>query len=596
MAGKRILVEVDPGREVAEIAQDFTKPIEVLRESLHNAYDAHSRHVTFIARVEKTPDARRVLTLDIFDDGEGMDEKGLESFFGLGKSLKVPRKGRRTIGQKGHGTKIYYQAREIHLITKNQGIIRYVVVRNAREAISGKVCPVPDLFIGDEAKFEAEKQGLQEPVQSGTSIRLVEFTNDSSRIIDDFQTDKLLNYLRWFTIYGSFDHIVHNQNPDIPFSLNIRGTDKHSGETAVEFGHKWPNSDMTTRAQLKKKDERRPFNWFVKTFRYPNYAIEDGYHIDVLMLFEGRSARLERDKPGIIRQKVGGFYSEDERYGVWLCKDYIPIEFRPDLLTEEGFPFQLVTLRRPLIFVNSQDFKLIANRGSVGNSERQLLVAVQNAIKKLLDEVQEDKDLKVFLDEYQEDLFSRIREKDNKALQKRIARYNQKERVSIVLSNGSTHEFWEPQREITLFGILAELNVLDPTVLGFEILDYDDRFGIDMLVKRNGSTGALLDKKKVAYVELKFDLQTQLNHAFDYLYAIVCWTTQLAPENRVFDATHQEAIYQEHTDKDGIVTHSQLVPLPNSSLSHNIRVVVLSRLLKEKYSMTTSSNPRQIKK
>lgn len=37
---RKLPVEVDPGREVAEIAMDFTRPVEVLREALHNSIDA----------------------------------------------------------------------------------------------------------------------------------------------------------------------------------------------------------------------------------------------------------------------------------------------------------------------------------------------------------------------------------------------------------------------------------------------------------------------------------------------------------------------------------------------------------------------------
>ena len=237
---------------------------------------------------------------------------------------------------------------------------------------------------------------------------------------------------------------------------------------------------------------------------------------------------------------------------------------------------------------------LIANRGSVGNSPQSLLTAVQHGLFKILEDVQDDPQVARFLNEYQEDLFGRMREKDKKALQRRIDRYNHKQRFTVTLPGGKTYEFWEPQREITLFGLLSELQLLAPGLLGFEILDYDDHHGIDLLVRRNG-TGELLDKQKVAYVELKYELGAQVNHAFDHLFGIVCWDTFLTPNSPVVDAAGHQFTYQESKDAQN-VTHAHLVPPPGGPLNHNVRVVVLKRLLSEAYGLAGRPNPRAIKK
>jgi hypothetical protein len=288
-------------------------------------------------------------------------------------------------------------------------------------------------------------------------------------------------------------------------------------------------------------------------------------------------------------------YAEEERYGLWLCRDFIPIEPKFEWLLEEDCPRLVEDLRRPLILVNSQDFWLIANRGSVGNSPQQLLNAVKRAVFKLLEQIQDDNDVVEFLDEYQEDLFSRQREKDQKALGRRIDRFNKKDECEITLSNKKKHKFFEPKREITLFGLVAELQVLDRTILNLEILDYDDHTGIDLLVRRNGSPGDLLDRSRIAYVELKYVLTPQLNHAFDYLYAIICWESDLNSSDIVTDAANNKCKYEESKESGG-VTHAHLVPLPDGKLTHNVRVIVLKRLLREKYHLKMQSNPRTIAK
>ena len=590
---KAIEVRADIGKEVAEISRDFTHPIEVVREALHNAYDAGAKTVEISALVQTLADGRRVLTLEVFDDGIGMTEETLAAFFGLGLSEKPEVRDRRIIGFKGHGTKIYYQAQELSIATRGQNShLLCAEVKQARESVYKRSAPKPQLYEGDEASTFASSHGLRLPNPHGTFLRLIDFTPESGRLIEDFRTFPLENYIRWFTVFGSFEHVVKGGEPVAPFRLLLRGTDLSIPKEAV-FGFPWPDEDRTAIPQLRKLDERRPFNYFCKTFRFPACSIEGGYKIDVAVLFEGKRSRIDRDK-GISRQRSGGLYSEEERYGVWLCRDYIAVELKSEWLLDDACPRIFPDLRNPLILINCQDFMLIANRGSVGNSSQLLLAAAKKGLFKILDEVQDDPQVARFLNEYQEDLFGRLREKDKKALQRRIDRYNQKQRLGIKLPSGKSHEFWEPQREITLFGLISELQLLEPTFLGFEILDYDDHHGIDLLVKRNG-TGDLLDKQKVAYVELKYELGAQVNHAFDYLYGIVCWDTSLTPNAPVTDAAGHQFTYYESKDAQKI-THSHLVPPPGGSLNHNVRVIVLKRLLSERCNLVAQQNPRPIKK
>lgn len=591
---KRVKVDVNVGKEIAEISYDFTDPIEVVREALHNAHDAGATSVQFKATAQTLPDRRRVLTLEFADNGIGMDEDRLTRFFGLGYSDKPPIANRRTIGFKGHGTKIFYQAKDLFVATRTvDGPLRVGVLRDVRSDVNQRSHLEPQLSEGDEAESLVRTEGLPQIDGHGTVIRLVDYTPDSSRLINRFKFAELENYLRWFTIYGSFEHVVRNAPPIPPFELHVQATDA-TLPVKVEFGHSWPITDITDLKQLKKRDERRPFNFFRKTFRFADRPIADGYRIDVAVLFEGKRGRVDRDE-GISRQGSSRLYTEEERYGMWLCRDFIPIELRSDWLLDDECPKLVDDLRRPLVFVNSQDFLLIANRGSVGNSPQQLLTAIKQGVFDILKLVQEDKDVERFLNEYQEELFSRQREKDQKALHRRIDRFNAKQECTIKLPDGREHVFFEPQREITLFGLIAELQMLQPDLLGLEILDYDDHVGIDLLVRKNGNVGDLLDRTKVAYVELKYVLQSTLNHAFDHLFAVVCWECDLKPGDFVTDAANTTFHFEQQKGKDGM-TSSALVPPLDGKLSHHVKVIVLSRLLEERYQLTPRENPRPISK
>lgn len=584
-----IRVSANVEKELFEISSDFAKPIEVVRESLHNSYDAGAKSVRLIATAEKLPDGRRVLTIMISDDGQGMSAEMLDHFFGLGWSDKPTIPDREPIGFKGHGTKIYYQASEIAVLTRCAGCEPlFVNLRDARNAVYQKQLPQPEQM----PPSDAVRAGLPSLPESGTIIRLRDFTPDSGNLIDAFRGRAIESYLRWFTIFGSFKHVVYGQQTASPFRLWAQGTDE-STPREIEFGHRWPPADVDDLKQLKLLDERRPFNFFRKTFHAAQRTIEDGYKIDIAALFEGRRGRLERDKD-ISRQRLGGLYSEEERYGLWLSRDFIPVEARFDWLNDEACPKIANDLGHPLILLNCQDFSLTANRGSVGNSSARLLEAVKKGLYDYIEEILADKDLERFFNEYQEDIFSRLREKDRRALQRRVDRYNDRQYCSVTLPNGKSHSFFEPTREITLFGLVSEIQILDPGLLGLEVLDYDDHCGIDLLVRRATTPDNLLDAKRVAYVELKYSLSQQLNHTFEHLSAIICWETSVVDNDMVYDASNNPFRVQQSV-RDGI-THTRLLPPPGDRLQHNVAVIVLKRLLKERCKMQCSDNPRPVSK
>src|SRR5262249_37541549 len=102
---------VNEAREFIEIAKDFKRPQELLREALSNAWDAHATTVTIVidgAKATTGPRGRKkqILNITIQDDGDGMSAEEIGYFFNLGDSHKPAG----SIGTKGHGTKIYYKS------------------------------------------------------------------------------------------------------------------------------------------------------------------------------------------------------------------------------------------------------------------------------------------------------------------------------------------------------------------------------------------------------------------------------------------------------------------------------------------------------
>lgn len=593
MANTSIKPAINGAKEIKEISEDFIQPLEVLREGLSNAYDAGATRVHVQARREHDATGRNILSVYLTDDGQGMSQEHLEGFFGLGVSHKPRLPDRPPIGFKGHGTKLYYRARDIYVLTRRiDGPTLLAMVENAREQVlRAQALPDVQLLEGEAAEEKAKTLGLTLDGPQGAAIALLDFTADSNRLIDAFRRKQIESYVRWFTVYGSFRHIITRTEPQAPFALTLQATDEDTARP-VPFGHPWP-TDATELRELKAKDPRRPYNYFVKTFAAPGISIEGGDRIDLAVAFEGRAGRLARD-PGIRRQRNSGDYHEDERYGLWLGRNYIPVELRSDWLRDERLgEFSHIDPKRALVLVNCDAFKLTANRGSVHNSQAALIAAVRSSVIDYIAGLADDPALRRFLDEYEEEQRTRLREKDRKAIDRRITRYNRKRLCRFTAADGVEHEFFEPDREITFYGLLRQLEIWDPGLVALDVLDYDDHRGLDLLVRLDQDPSDLLSRDRIAYAELKRTLEAHLNHAFTLLRSIVCWDCDVRPGGTVLDATGVGFTLSENQVEG--VTYSSLVPgSEDKRHKHTVEVLVVRRLLEEKRGMVRVDNPRRI--
>src|SRR6266850_4365978 len=113
-----IMPKVDEAQEFIEIANDFSNPLDLVREAISNAFDAKAKIIKIHFDVIKQY-GESVLQITMSDDGTGMDRKGLQAFFDLGNSSR--REEPETIGEKGHGTKVYFNSSEIRVSTVRDG-------------------------------------------------------------------------------------------------------------------------------------------------------------------------------------------------------------------------------------------------------------------------------------------------------------------------------------------------------------------------------------------------------------------------------------------------------------------------------------------
>lgn len=107
--------KVDETQEFIEIANDFSNPLELVREAISNSFDAKANKIWISFQVIREY-GESILQIIIKDNGRGMDIEGLQSFFDLGNSLR--RGDNESIGEKGHGTKVYLNSKSIEVITR----------------------------------------------------------------------------------------------------------------------------------------------------------------------------------------------------------------------------------------------------------------------------------------------------------------------------------------------------------------------------------------------------------------------------------------------------------------------------------------------
>ena len=78
------------------------------------------------------------------------------------------------------------------------------------------------------------------------------------------------------------------------------------------------------------------------------------------------------------RAPLPGMYQVQERYGLWLTKDYIPIQRKNEWVTSRGSEFTKFHA-----FLNCQSLRLTANRGSIENTPTEIIDALETAARTL---------------------------------------------------------------------------------------------------------------------------------------------------------------------------------------------------------------------
>lgn len=556
METKEITIEpkVDSAQEFIEIALDFSNPLDLVREAISNAFDAEADNIVLEFSVIQEY-GEKVLKIEIEDNGTGMDEKGLASFFDLGNSLR--RGDENSIGEKGHGTKVFFNSRKIEVITvKDEKKYHAVMNEPSRELFERRI-PKVKVTIEDD-----------ETVHSGTSICIWGYNNNRR---DKFTHDQLKDYILWFTKFGSIERefgIEKNSN----VKLKFKGIDRRDFEE-LEYGHVFPKESKKVSDLFDKHIVEAP-KWYCKKFIKMG-SLKNMPEIEYQAIFVIEGTKVKYGYNPMIRRSgynaPAGAYTIQERYGLWLCKDFMPIQRKNEWITTKGSEYTKFHA-----FINCQDLRLTANRGSIENTPSEVLQDLMDVVKEMYINITQSADWMDIEWLESEVTAYNTAEKERKDFEWRIDKVN---RAKVADFNGI--HLIEPQRESGVFTIFMQLSSYDSGLFPFTIIDYDTHSGIDVIVKAKDDIP--IKSSKLYYVEFKNYLTKDFNHSFENLHSIICWDINLKDlknNDEVIDIANQRRTLKIiQPEQEGDYTRYYLDSMRSG---RKIEVFVLKYYLKEK--------------
>lgn len=489
----KISPKVDPTQEFIEIAYDFSNPLDLVREGISNAFDAGADVIEISFAVEKDC-GESILKTIIKDNGHGMDIDGLQSFFDLGNSTR--REDDEAIGEKGHGTKVYLNSSNIQVVTIHDGK-KFTAIMDA---------PLRKLHNHETPDVEVTEEETTE--RNGTTIIITGYNNNRR---DKFTHSQLKDYILWFTKMGSCE-LLFKENKHENAILKLKGVDKKEAEM-IRFGHIFPNDSKKVELLFEEFLAEAPKHYCKRIVKSGNLDNCPEIHYDAIFVVEG--VKVKYGYNPMIRHSgysaPSGAYTIQERYGLWVCKDFIPIQRKNEWITQKGSEYT-----RFHAFFNCQDFRLTANRSSVDNTPSEIMEDIRKAVSNIYEEIIQGDDWRT-LDWLESEAASyNSIQKEKKDFEWRIKRVST---AKIADYNGI--RLVEPTQENGVFSIFMQLQAIEPTMFPFTIIDYDTHVGIDVIVKAKDDIP--IKSSKLFYVEFKNYLKKDFNHSFENLHSIICW-------------------------------------------------------------------------
>jgi len=486
--------QVNEVNEFLETASDFEDPLEVIRESLSNSYDAEASEVTF--EIHSRTEGSDII---IEDDGTGMDRVALETFFDLGNSQKTD-----SIGYKGHGTKIFYKSERIVVETVNDGTALRATMEKPWEKLNDRVLP----------EYEVSEETTD--LEQGTRIHIQGFKSGQGFDPTSLTYNKVHHYLKWKTIAGSTAHYFDEED--------------HKMEIRVKLGDEVDDTQSELRTnnrlefpaeQLRPSTGRFPAERMCKI--YPPQELTVDYDggtttAQVVGMIGGKAARNELPTYG----------KHSAQFGVWLAKDFIKVERVNEAISHDNEFLHF------FFVANCQELELSANRGKIRNKSHPVYQALVEELDHFLSKVAETSWFKDYIEQ------RRIAELDRKAESQLSSVEERREQVQ-------QRDSFEPTNQAEVLLALERSNTTAPEPVHAE--DFQMGSDVNAMIRKDGEVwSSSLHPTLTDHFEAEKPLQS--------VEKIVCWDLgdrdQLQEIERsgyqggdvIFDFAEDEIIYK----------------------------------------------------
>lgn len=431
--------KVNEVNEFLEIASDFQDPLEVIRESLSNSYDANASEVEISIR-----DRQAGSEIIIEDDGHGMDLNDLESFFDLGNSTKRDGKDG-SIGYKGHGTKIFYKSDEVVVNTAKEGTNLRARMEKPWQKLNNRILP----------EYEVTERSTRQE-NSGTRIRITGFKSGRGFSPSSLTYNKVKHYLKWKTLAGSTAHFFSDDFRDLDITVQL-GDEIDDSQDHIKTNNKLEFPPE----QLQPGDGEFPESGMCK--HYPPREIEveteEGTKtkVQVVGMIGGKDAR----------NKLPTYGKHSTQFGIWLAKDHIKVERLNEAISHDNEYLHF------FFIANCPDIELSANRENIRNKSSPIYQAIKRELTHYLSKITASPWFKQYLEQRQEARLERRAKSQRSSVEDRQQNIEHRDRFN-------------PSNEIE---VLLGLERSNREAEGPEITveDYNTKSDISVLVSQNNS-------------------------------------------------------------------------------------------------------------
>lgn len=549
-------VQINKGYELYQIITDFGEPLEIFREAFQNAIDENASAV-FCHVYEKQKMSGTELIIDIWNNGNSLKKENVPNFFGLAKSTKVdennmPVKGK--LGYKGHGSKIFFNAKKVQICSKN-GNEEWCVELDE---------PLIQLEDSNTLRYsdflDTHQINMQLPSdwQQGFMVRII-----APKHFNTLHTQFKLNhmylrdYVMWYTIFGTIRILCDEGLKNTKLYLAGLKVDDFKSRyntlavvdpipvfeevngvlfEVLSMGHLFPEQRYDE-AKMKNyativDSNKAYYDFYSRRIYNGNVVCSNNTTFNLVISLEGYETKRKYDlllsKRGKARTEM--IHTDGERYGLWVCKGGVPVEKVDDWI-EGGRGTGTYTYMQA--FIDCDDFQLTANRGSIKNSDIEKIEIIKKELNRILD----DSKIKALMNERAEMEASEKQiqsiEGDIKDLAERKRAANNRNKIKlpngIILQEPTKNKsgYSESETMVLLINIMANY----PTLFPFKLLDYNTTKGIDFVVEVNG---------EAKYIELKGTLGKKMNHPFKCIDKFICYETELEMDDVVTDIEDYE--------------------------------------------------------